>query len=195
MAKHGIYRVSPKYPKAEQKAALLAAGVPEGFIFDWAGWDQDVRTFRRGETLHVHGLDRLGEDFDDVIELLEEAVKRGVKILNVETGRYADPGPTADLIVMSRRLIGERRRPSDAKIKAGAKKRTGRRVKWAIPFNVAAKHWRDLGIATNEDAADKITKLNKAAGGKTITIAMLQKKFPGGSGRPSGWRRGQKRSD
>lgn len=66
---------------------------------------------------------------------------------------------------------------------------------WEVSDEIALKHWRDLGIATNEEAADKISKLNKAAGGKAITIAMLQKKFPGGSGRPSGWQRGQKRND
>lgn len=193
--KHGVYRVSPGYPKGEQIDALHAEGVTDKYIFDFATWAADITTIRRKEILCVKGLDRLGEDWDEMIAALEDCEKRGIRVFNTESRRFADPGPAADLIVASRRLVGERRRLSDAQYKKISKKLTGRRKKWAIPFDVAAKHWFDLAIATNEEAAEKITKLNKAAGGKAITVAMLQKKFPGGSKRPSGWRRGQKRNE
>lgn len=191
--KHGIFRVAPRYPKGEQIEALSAAGVRDTHIFDWRDRADHLRTFRKGDTLCVNGLDRLGEDWGSMIALLETLSAKGVFVLNVESGRLADAGATADIVVASRRLIGERRRLSDPQYKAMGAKRKGKRlVTWAISDAAAAKVWRDRGIATNDEAAATITEMNKAEGGREITVPMLQKRF-GGSGRPAGWRRGQKR--
>lgn len=191
----GMFRVAPRYPKGEQIEALKAAGIREDRIFDWQDRAENIRTLRRGDKLGVNGLDRLGEDWDDMIALLEALAARGVAVLNVESGRTHDAGNQADFIVAQRRLIGERRRLTDRQYKAIGKKRKGKRFAvWAISDTAAAKHWKDLSVATNEEAAAIITELNKAEGGKAITVPMLQKRF-GGSGRPAGWRRGQKRND
>ena len=99
----GYARVSTTRQSLErQLAALTAAGIPAGRIYtdkktgttiDREGLNELLAYTRRGDTLVVHTLDRLGRNLREVLNLVHDLAGRGIGVRSL-----ADPLPisTAD---------------------------------------------------------------------------------------------------
>lgn len=122
---YGYVRVSTKRQSVDQQVdALTAAGVPEenvyGDVVSGAKWDRDglailKRLLRRGDTLVVVALDRLGRSLSEMVKLLDWIIAEGIELrslregidLTTPTGRML-AGIFASLAEYERALILER---------------------------------------------------------------------------------------
>lgn len=121
----GYVRVSTRKQSTDQQFdALLAAGVPlanvYGDVRSGAKWDRDGldtlrKILRRGDTLVVVALDRLGRSLSEMVKLLDWIVAEGIQLrslregidLSTPTGRML-AGIFASLAEYERALIIER---------------------------------------------------------------------------------------
>lgn len=108
MTKHGYVRVSRlDVDDSDQRDALLGAGVRSANVFadvvsgmtptsSRPGWRMLLEELRRGDTVVVAALDRLGRDHTDVALTLEELEHRGVAVRALRDGldTSREPGPT-----------------------------------------------------------------------------------------------------
>lgn len=91
MAEYGYIRVSTEDQNlARQLVAMHEAGVPErniyadkqsGKDFDRPEYIKLVRKLRKGDTLYIHSIDRLGRNYDGILDQWRELTKKGVGIV------------------------------------------------------------------------------------------------------------------
>lgn len=91
MAKYGYIRVSTEEQNLDRQiVAMRDAGLPDKNIFadKQSGKDFDrpqymklVRRLREGDTLYIHSIDRLGRNYDGILEQWRALTKKGVGIV------------------------------------------------------------------------------------------------------------------
>lgn len=133
---------------ALQLAALVRHGVPENYIFSEhasgknmqrAALKRVVKVMRRGDTLVVWKLDRLGRTLTGVLEMIEKLAKDGIDLISItESFNTQTPMGKAFLQIalvfaeLERNMISERTKAGMA-----ARKAADPDVKWGMKHFLA----------------------------------------------------------
>ena len=136
MAQIGYVRVS----SVDQKTDRQLDGVVLDRVFEDKASAADTARpqlkmcldyIRRGDTLHVHSIDRLARNLQDLLRLLEQVISRGVTVIfhkeHLTFSGQEDPFQRLQLQIIGavaefeRAMIKERQREGIAKAKASGK--------------------------------------------------------------------------
>ena len=111
---YGYMRVSTKEQNEDrQRIAMMEYGVPKknlfldkqsGKDFDRPGYRKLLDTLREGDTLVIKSIDRLGRNYDEILEqwrILVKEKKVGITVLDMH---FLDTGESRDLLS---RLVAE----------------------------------------------------------------------------------------
>ena len=108
----GLIRETRAFPAKAQKAALLAAGVPERAIYedDLPG---AVKSLRKGERLVVAGLRALGRNRVEILTAIRAVHERGASVMDAATKRSTASIKQLEALVgeADKALADERRGP------------------------------------------------------------------------------------
>ncbi|WP_236645575.1 recombinase family protein [Pseudomonas sp. Ant30-3] len=113
--KFGYVRVSTKEQNtARQTVALDGLGLDEVFTDHASGKNTDrpelqrmIGKLRRGDTVTVKSVDRLGRNTKDLLDLLDQMLKQGVKVEFLEPSLTFDESPTSRFILTMLGAVGE----------------------------------------------------------------------------------------
>ena len=175
--RRGYARYSPRFPIKAQRDALEAAGCKT--IYEESsgeGRDAAIASLRKGDTLVVDGLHRLGTSRAELLEAVEAIAARGARIEDARTGRTADSATVAWVVEAMIAIAGEARIPTRAEAVRRGKLGGGKKKKVAMTKREAQRMWLDKTIETNAEAAAQIG----------VGVRTLYRWF-GASGRLAGW--------
>ncbi|MFA1029457.1 putative site-specific DNA recombinase [Pseudomonas syringae pv. helianthi] len=113
--KFGYVRVSTKEQNtARQTAALESLALDEVFIDHASGKNTDrpelqrmIGKLRRGDSVTVKSVDRLGRNTKDLLDLLDKMLTQGVTVQFLEPSLTFDESPTSRFILTMLGAVGE----------------------------------------------------------------------------------------
>ncbi|EFW81309.1 recombinase family protein [Pseudomonas savastanoi] len=113
--KFGYVRVSTKEQNtARQTAALESLALDEVFIDHASGKNTDrpelqrmIGKLRRGDSVTVKSVDRLGRNTKDLLDLLDQMLTQGVTVQFLEPSLTFDESPTSRFILTMLGAVGE----------------------------------------------------------------------------------------
>lgn len=161
----GYIRVSPNWPEPKQRKLLEKAGVSKILMDKHHGAlierERVKKLCRRGNTLAVAGLGRLGTGPDDLREQLADIFGRGAVVWDVLVKATIDTDKLDAMEAYGRARsdwLGERTLPGRKVAKERGK--LGGRPKEPLELHeIAAKRiWFNMKIPTDQDAARQIGK-------------------------------------
>lgn len=177
MAEYGYIRVSSAdQNEARQLAAMQAAGIPEwavvvdkqsGKDFDRRGYNYLCRKMKRGDTIVIKSIDRLGRDYDGVIEQWRALTQRGIGIrvldmpvLDTSRDRDLTGRLIADIVLQLLSYVAQTEREfihqRQAEGIAAAKQRGVHFGRKAMDRPPGLRHWKKMyenRLVTSREAA------------------------------------------
>ena len=175
---YGYMRISTKdQNEARQKIALQEFGIDETCIFldKQSGKDFNrpqyrklVRTLKKGDTLVIKSIDRLGRNYDEIIEQWRIITKEkqaaivvlDMPLLDTRQGRDLTGTLIADIVLQllsyvaqtEREFIKKRQAEGIAAAKANGVKFGAKPKEKPCSFNAGRKEWEEGNISAREAA-------------------------------------------
>lgn len=142
--RRGYVRHSARFPVKGQVAALKAANVRViyGEKPGDGGFDDFMASLRKGSTIVVDGLHRLGDSRNAILGALERAGDLGVTIEDARTGEKISARAAAIVADAYRIIAGDARMPTSGQARKRGEK-GGRPKKERMPIREASAIWRD----------------------------------------------------